>query len=159
MQNKNETIQESQKDVFSGQEAGNEDRSFNSWIRKTCGYEPLWPYAVYFVSFVFSEQLSLLAPSECPHLILQAVAGPMAAVTASTITNPMDVVRARVQVNSDNPQLCVTLKLKAVSQVLCIHELFKTLPPRAVCENTNMPLSVIQIKWISRCQLISAWSL
>lgn len=52
--------------------------------------------------FVTPEQLSLLAPSECPHLILQAVAGPMAAATASTITNPMDVVRARVQVNSSH---------------------------------------------------------
>lgn len=49
---------------------------------------------------VFSEQLSRLAPSDCPHLILQAVAGPMAAATASTLTNPMDVVRARVQVKN-----------------------------------------------------------
>lgn len=57
---------------------------------------------MYFVCFCFAsiEQLSLLAPSECPHLILQALAGPMAAATASTITNPMDVVRARVQVRS-----------------------------------------------------------
>lgn len=46
-----------------------------------------------------TEQLSRLAPSDCPHLLLQAVAGPMAAATASTLTNPMDVVRARVQVN------------------------------------------------------------
>lgn len=46
----------------------------------------------------FTEQLSIMAPSQCPHLLLQAVAGPMAAATASTITNPMDVVRARVQV-------------------------------------------------------------
>lgn len=45
-----------------------------------------------------SEQLSKLAPSDCPHLILQAMAGPLAAATASTVTNPMDVVRARVQV-------------------------------------------------------------
>lgn len=60
-----------------------------------------------FVFFMFTEQLSLLAPSECPHLILQALAGPMAAATASTITNPMDVVRARVQVKS---LLCTTLK-------------------------------------------------
>lgn len=42
-----------------------------------------------------------MAPTECPHLILQAFAGPMAAATASTITNPMDVVRARVQVNAE----------------------------------------------------------
>lgn len=48
----------------------------------------------------FTEQLSKLAPSDCPHLILQAMAGPLAAATASTVTNPMDVVRARVQVSS-----------------------------------------------------------
>lgn len=53
-----------------------------------------------FTSCLFTEQLSSLAPAECPHLILQALAGPMAAATASTITNPMDVVRARVQVNT-----------------------------------------------------------
>ncbi|XP_054896141.1 solute carrier family 25 member 44a [Poeciliopsis prolifica] len=52
-----------------------------------------WPFYHF-----YSEKLSLMAPSGCPHLILQAVAGPMAAATASTITNPMDVVRARVQV-------------------------------------------------------------
>ncbi len=46
------------------------------------------------------EQLSRLAPADCPHLLLQAVAGPMAAATASTLTNPMDVVRARVQVQT-----------------------------------------------------------
>lgn len=51
------------------------------------------------VSFASLEQLSYLAPSSCPHLLLQAIAGPMAAATASTITNPMDVVRARVQVS------------------------------------------------------------
>ncbi|XP_007546869.1 solute carrier family 25 member 44a [Poecilia formosa] len=52
-----------------------------------------WPFYHF-----YAEKLSLMAPSGCPHLILQAVAGPMAAATASTITNPMDVVRARVQV-------------------------------------------------------------
>ncbi|KAB5565925.1 hypothetical protein PHYPO_G00247110 [Pangasianodon hypophthalmus] len=52
-----------------------------------------WPFYHF-----YAEQLSRLAPSNCPHLLLQAVAGPMAAATASTLTNPMDVVRARVQV-------------------------------------------------------------
>lgn len=45
-----------------------------------------------------TEQLSRLVPSNCPHLLLQAMAGPLAAATAATVTNPMDVVRARVQV-------------------------------------------------------------
>ncbi|XP_055048639.1 solute carrier family 25 member 44a [Misgurnus anguillicaudatus] len=52
-----------------------------------------WPFY-----HLYAETLSTLAPSDCPHLILQAIAGPMAAATASTLTNPMDVVRARVQV-------------------------------------------------------------
>ncbi|XP_060924571.1 solute carrier family 25 member 44-like [Limanda limanda] len=46
----------------------------------------------------YAEQLSKLAPSDCPHLVLQGIAGPLASATASTVTNPMDVVRARVQV-------------------------------------------------------------
>ncbi|XP_067829437.1 solute carrier family 25 member 44-like isoform X2 [Heptranchias perlo] len=52
-----------------------------------------WPFYHF-----FAEQLSKWTPSNCPHLIVQAVAGPLAAATASTITNPMDVIRARVQV-------------------------------------------------------------
>ncbi|KAM9860395.1 solute carrier family 25 member 44-like isoform 1-T1 [Aulostomus maculatus] len=52
-----------------------------------------WPFYHF-----YTERLSNLAPSSCPHLILQAVAGPLAAASASTLTNPMDVVRARVQV-------------------------------------------------------------
>ncbi|XP_056454667.1 solute carrier family 25 member 44a [Gadus chalcogrammus] len=52
-----------------------------------------WPFYHF-----YSERLSNLAPSNCPQLMVLAVAGPMAAATASTITNPMDVVRARVQV-------------------------------------------------------------
>ncbi|XP_061743713.1 solute carrier family 25 member 44-like [Nerophis ophidion] len=52
-----------------------------------------WPFYHF-----YAEQLSNLAPSNCPHIVLQAMAGPLAAATASTVTNPMDVVRARVQV-------------------------------------------------------------
>lgn len=46
-----------------------------------------------------------MAPTDCPHLILQAMAGPLAAATASTVTNPMDVVRARVQVSHEQAAL------------------------------------------------------
>ncbi|CAL8359059.1 unnamed protein product [Lota lota] len=52
-----------------------------------------WPFYHF-----YSERLSSITPSGCPQLIVLAIAGPMAAATASTITNPMDVVRARVQV-------------------------------------------------------------
>ncbi|CAN2391797.1 mitochondrial transport [Pristimantis euphronides] len=52
-----------------------------------------WPFYHF-----YAEQLSRLFPNDCPHLLLQAISGPLAAATASTITNPMDVIRARVQV-------------------------------------------------------------
>ncbi|XP_034431542.1 solute carrier family 25 member 44-like [Hippoglossus hippoglossus] len=56
-----------------------------------------WPFYHF-----YAEQLSKLAPSDCPHLLLQGMAGPLAAATASTVTNPMDVVRTRVQVEGRN---------------------------------------------------------
>lgn len=43
-------------------------------------------------------QLSRLCPQECPHIVFQAISGPLAAATASILTNPMDVIRTRVQV-------------------------------------------------------------
>ncbi|XP_040188220.1 solute carrier family 25 member 44 [Rana temporaria] len=52
-----------------------------------------WPFYHF-----YAEQLSSLSPKDCPHLLLQAISAPMAAATAATITNPMDVIRARVQV-------------------------------------------------------------
>lgn len=39
------------------------------------------------------------------------MAGPLAAATASTVTNPMDVVRARVQVNCTSRESCDDLGL------------------------------------------------
>ncbi|XP_067328699.1 solute carrier family 25 member 44 isoform X2 [Anolis sagrei] len=52
-----------------------------------------WPFYHF-----YAEQLANLTPKDCPHLLLQAISGPLAAATASTLTNPMDVIRARVQV-------------------------------------------------------------
>ncbi len=40
------------------------------------------------------------------------MAGPLAAATASTVTNPMDVVRARVQV--------ISVKQSKIRQPICI---------------------------------------
>ncbi|XP_039623083.1 solute carrier family 25 member 44-like [Polypterus senegalus] len=67
-----------------------------------------WPFYHF-----YTEHLSRLAPPDCPHLLLQAVSGPLAAATASTLTNPMDVVRARVQVEGKSSIL------RTLKQLLC----------------------------------------
>ncbi|XP_078391707.1 solute carrier family 25 member 44-like isoform X1 [Cetorhinus maximus] len=59
-----------------------------------------WPFY-----HLYTEQLSHVTPSFCPHLLVQAVAGPLAAATSSTLTNPMDVIRARVQVEGGHSML------------------------------------------------------
>ncbi|KAI5615462.1 solute carrier family 25, member 44 a, partial [Silurus asotus] len=91
-----------------------------------------WPFYHF-----YAEQLSRLAPSNCPHLLLQAVAGPMAAATASTLTNPMDVVRARVQVEGRSSVIETFKQLMAEEG---IRGLTKGLSARII---SSMPTSIL----------------
>ncbi|KAI6073065.1 Solute carrier family 25 member 44 [Aix galericulata] len=67
-----------------------------------------WPFYHF-----YAEQLSSLTPKDCPHLLLQAISGPLAAATASTLTNPMDVIRARVQVEGKSSIILTFKQLMA----------------------------------------------
>ncbi|NXE30311.1 S2544 protein, partial [Ardeotis kori] len=67
-----------------------------------------WPFYHF-----YAEQLSSLTPKDCPHLLLQAISGPLAAATASTLTNPMDVIRARVQVEGKSSIILTFRQLMA----------------------------------------------
>ncbi|XP_030887531.1 solute carrier family 25 member 44 isoform X2 [Leptonychotes weddellii] len=60
-----------------------------------------------------TEQLSYLCPKECPHIVFQAVSGPLAAATASILTNPMDVIRTRVQVEGKSSIILTFRQLMA----------------------------------------------
>ncbi|XP_063482965.1 solute carrier family 25 member 44 isoform X1 [Symphalangus syndactylus] len=60
-----------------------------------------------------ASQLSYLCPKECPHIVFQAVSGPLAAATASILTNPMDVIRTRVQVEGKNSIILTFRQLMA----------------------------------------------
>ncbi|XP_039882260.1 solute carrier family 25 member 44a [Simochromis diagramma] len=104
-----------------------------------------WPFYHF-----YAEQLSLLAPSECPHLILQAVAGPMAAVTASTITNPMDVVRARVQVEG-RTSVIGTFKQLLVEEGA--YGLTKGLSARVISSTPTSVLIVVGYETLKRLSL------
>ncbi|XP_032174776.1 solute carrier family 25 member 44 isoform X2 [Mustela erminea] len=72
-----------------------------------------WPFYHF-----YAEQLSYLCPKECPHIVFQAVSGPLAAATASVLTNPMDVIRTRVQ----EKQHCRVRHRPVAGRVLaCVH--------------------------------------
>ncbi|XP_021571398.1 solute carrier family 25 member 44 isoform X2 [Carlito syrichta] len=67
-----------------------------------------WPFYHF-----YAEQLSYLCPKECPHIVFQAISGPLAAATASVLTNPMDVIRTRVQVEGKNSIILTFRQLMA----------------------------------------------
>ncbi|XP_053134453.1 solute carrier family 25 member 44 isoform X3 [Hemicordylus capensis] len=67
-----------------------------------------WPFYHF-----YAEQLLNLTPKDCPQLLLQAISGPLAAATASTLTNPMDVIRARVQVEGKSSIILTFKQLMA----------------------------------------------
>ncbi|XP_006815419.1 solute carrier family 25 member 44-like isoform X1 [Saccoglossus kowalevskii] len=53
-----------------------------------------WPFYHF-----YWQQLVSIAPSGVPFIALQAVAGPAAGMTSATLTNPMDIIRTRLQVS------------------------------------------------------------
>lgn len=104
-----------------------------------------WPFYHF-----YAEQLSYLAPSTCPHLLLQAIAGPMAAATASTITNPMDVVRARVQVEGRTSVIGTFKQLMAEEGVW---GLTKGLSARVISSTPTSVLIVVGYETLKRLSL------
>ncbi|KAK7891784.1 hypothetical protein WMY93_023747 [Mugilogobius chulae] len=104
-----------------------------------------WPFY-----HCYAEQLSNLAPSSCPHLLLQAIAGPMAAATASTITNPMDVVRARVQVEGRSSVIGTFKQLLAEEGVW---GLTKGLSARVISSTPTSVLIVVGYETLKRLSL------
>lgn len=48
---------------------------------------------------LFQRVYGLVTPEQCPHMALQCAAAMSAGVASSTLTNPLDLVRTRVQVN------------------------------------------------------------
>lgn len=48
----------------------------------------------------FSEQLARFSPEGTSTLLLQCIAAPLGGVTTVLLTNPLDIVRARLQVSN-----------------------------------------------------------
>ncbi|KAK7096039.1 solute carrier family 25 member 44-like [Littorina saxatilis] len=47
---------------------------------------------------IYSDSLTVVSPDWVPRLLLRTVAAPLSGVSAAVITNPLDVIRARIQV-------------------------------------------------------------
>ena len=52
----------------------------------------------YFIIIIISEKLTRVLPDAVPRIPILCVCAPLAGATAACITNPMDVIRARIQV-------------------------------------------------------------
>jgi len=51
---------------------------------------------------LYSDWLVLILPQDVPQLCIQSVAAPMGGITTCLLTNPLDVVRARLQIQGRN---------------------------------------------------------
>ncbi|XP_050693512.1 solute carrier family 25 member 44-like isoform X1 [Eriocheir sinensis] len=70
---------------------------YRGYMASICAYVPnsaLWWSFYHF----YQEQLAHLAPEGTSTLLLQCVAAPLGGVTTVLLTNPLDIVRARLQV-------------------------------------------------------------
>ncbi|XP_066586659.1 solute carrier family 25 member 44 [Prorops nasuta] len=70
---------------------------YRGYIASLCAYVPnsaLW-WGLY---TVYQDELVKILPTWISHLFIQAVAGTLGGFTTTIITNPLDVVRARLQV-------------------------------------------------------------
>lgn len=67
--------------------------------------------------FIFVDKLRIILPEDISYLFIQCVAGTLGGFSTTVLTNPMDTIRARLQVCNI---LCHYLLLKCFS---CISEL------------------------------------
>lgn len=52
----------------------------------------------------FTDKLITVLPSTASHLLIQSMAGALGGFTTTIITNPLDIIRARLQVSVQNHQ-------------------------------------------------------
>ncbi|XP_046686254.1 solute carrier family 25 member 44 [Homalodisca vitripennis] len=77
---------------------------YRGYIASLCTYVPnsaLW-WAFY---HLYQEELEKLFPPDTSHLMIQCVAGTLGGFTTTLITNPMDTMRARLQVHRTDTML------------------------------------------------------
>lgn len=70
---------------------------YRGYFASLCTYVPNSACWWSFYHF-YADNLVLFAPVWVPHLVIQCIAAPLSGITSSLITNPLDIVRARLQV-------------------------------------------------------------
>uniref|UniRef100_A0A146KZL7 Solute carrier family 25 member 44 n=3 Tax=Lygus hesperus TaxID=30085 RepID=A0A146KZL7_LYGHE len=74
---------------------------YRGYFASLCTYVPnsaLW-WTFY---HIYQDELYKLLPSSASHLLVQCIAGTLGGFTTTLITNPMDTIRARLQVQRTN---------------------------------------------------------
>lgn len=74
---------------------------YRGYIASMCTYVPnsaIW-WALY---HMYQEKLRIVLPEDISHLFVQCVAGTLGGFTTTLVTNPMDTIRARLQIQRTN---------------------------------------------------------
>lgn len=72
---------------------------YRGYVASLCVYVP---HSAMWWSFysLYAQSILTFFPASTPHLLIQCIAAPMSGVTAACITNPLDCIRARLQVRN-----------------------------------------------------------
>ena len=65
-----------------------------------------WPFY-----FFYQEQFKPVFPTDLPPIVLQSLCAPMSTLTSNVITNPLDVIRARMQISKDRQSYVAIVNL------------------------------------------------
>lgn len=85
---------------------------YRGYVASMCTYVPnsaIW-WALY---HMYQEKLQLILPKDISYLFIQCIAGTVGGFTTTLITNPMDTIRARLQVQRTNS---ISLAFKSLWQ-------------------------------------------
>lgn len=65
-----------------------------------------WPFY-----YFYQSKFRLLLPDQIPTILLQCLSGPVSSLSANIITNPLDVMRTRMQLNKEKTSSVKVLKI------------------------------------------------
>ncbi|XP_039281789.1 solute carrier family 25 member 44-like isoform X2 [Nilaparvata lugens] len=121
---------------------------YRGYFASLCTYVPnsaLWWSFYHF----YQDQLVLMLPEDVSHLLVQCIAGTLGGFTTTLLTNPMDTIRARLQVQRTNSILKTSKALWMEEGMWMFSKGLSARLVQSVCFSASIILGYETIKRIS----------